>query len=518
MNTQRRRGWAAVLVAAILVTLAATTVAPAQQDFKTLVYFDGGNGALPHARLVQGLDGNLYGTTSGGGDNYEICLLGCGTVFKMTPAGKLTTQYLFCGKTDCTDGNSPYGGLVQGTDGNFYGTTVGGGAGDACSSGPCGTIFKITAGGTLTTLHSFDSSDGANPYDYDGLVLATNGNFYGTAVNGGAHRRGAVFEVNPTGTLTTLYSFCALTNCADGTAPFAGLVQATGGNFYGTTEFGGVINDDCVNGCGTVFKITPAGTLTTLYSFCSQTNCPDGAHPNASLVQADDGNFYGTTPYGGANRNPELCRAGCGTVFRLTPEGSLTTIYSFCAQTNCMDGFLPAASLIQATDGNFYGTTQYGGDTGCIGGADCGTVFKITPTGSLTTLHSFDGSDGDEPLGSLVQATSGTFYGTTFYLGTSGSCPMSILGGCGTVFSLSVGLKPFVKTLPTSANVGATVKILGTDLTGATSVTFDQTSATFQVVSPSEITTTVPTGATTGQVKVVTPDGTLTSNLVFRVR
>ena len=305
--------------------------------------------------------------------------------------------------------------------------------------------------------------------------------------------------MTPSGALTTLYSFCsqgAPPNCTDGTVPSA-LVQSTDGNFYGTTQGAGA------NGFGTVFKMSPSGTLTTLYAFCSQSGCTDGASPMAGLVQATDGDFYGTTLYGGTN--------GYGTVFKMTPSGTLTTLHSFCAKivgNICTDGANPYAGLVQATDGNFYGTTDWGGAYNF----NDGTIFKISPGGTLTTLHSFDGTDGGHPYyGGLVQDTNGKFYGTTNYGGTSTNC------NCGTVFSLSVGLGPFVETLPTSGKVGELIRILGTNLTGATSVTFNGTVAAFTVVSGSQITATVPTGASTGKVQVTTPHSTLSSNRPFRV-
>jgi uncharacterized repeat protein (TIGR03803 family) len=232
--------------------------------------------------------------------------------------------------------------------------------------------------------------------------------------------------------------------------------------------------------------------MTKLYSFCSsQTDCSDGALPAAGLVQANDGNLYGTTSAGGA------LPARGGTVFKITPTGTRTTLYSFCAQSSCTDGYSPV-DLVQATDGNFYGTTFYGGAN------NFGTAFRIAPTGSLTTLYSFGVSDG----ATLVQTTDGAFYGTTNDGGTNND---------GTIFSLSVGLGPFVETLPASGKVGVIVKILGTSLNGATSVTFNGTAAAFTVVSPSLITTTVPSGATTGAVQVIKPHGTVQSNVPFRV-
>jgi uncharacterized repeat protein (TIGR03803 family) len=325
-------------------------------------------------------------------------------------------------------------------------------------------------------------------------VQATNGDLYGTTSSGGANDDGTVFKITPTGTLTRLHSF----DGTDGETPVAGLVQATNGDLYGTTSSGGA-NDD-----GTVFKITPTGTLTTLHSF----DGTDGETPEAGMVQATNGDLYGTTS------------GGVGTVFKITPSGTFTTLYSFCSEKNCLDGRSPiSAGLVQATDGKLYGVTSQGGtnDTNCEG-VGCGTIFKITSSGTLTSLYSFCSlaacADGSYPVG-LVQYTNGDFYGTTE---EGPSCDV----GCGpnydgTVFSLSVGLGPFVETLPTSGKVGAAVKILGTDLTGATSVAFNGTVATFTVVSGSEITTTVPTGATTGKVMVKTPSGTLTSNVTYRV-
>ena len=253
-------------------------------------------------------------------------------------------------------------------------------------------------------------------------------------------------------TFTGLYSF----DVADGAYPQAAPIQATDGNFYGTTSGGGTGVCSLTNGCGTIFRITPGGALTTLYNFCSQTGCADGSGPAAGLVQAAGGYLYGTTYSGGAHNG--------GTVFKITPSGTLTTIYSFCSQLGCADGKESSATLIQGTSGDFYGTTQSGGAYG-----NYGTVFKITATGALTTLSSFTGS-----------ATNGNLYGTTQGGGVDND---------GAVFSLSVGLGPFAETLPTSGEVGFVVKILGTDLTGAT----------------------------TGAVQVVTPAGTLSSNLPFRV-
>jgi uncharacterized repeat protein (TIGR03803 family) len=266
----------------------------------TLYSFAGSSdGTYPYAGVVQGTDGNFYGTTNQGGTS------GSGTVFTITTAGALTTLYSFAG----SDGAYPQGGLVQGTDGNFYGTTNQGGTSDF------GTVFTITPAGALTTLYSFAGSDGA--YPYAGLVQGTDGNFYGTTYQGGTSDSGAVFTITTAGVLTTLYSFA---NSSDGSYPYAGLIQGTDGNFYGTTSSGGT------NGVGTVFRITTAGALTTLHSFAYSS---DGGSPNAGLVQGTDGNLYGTTTQGGATGN--------GTVFRTTTAGALTTLHSFLSSDGAKD-------------------------------------------------------------------------------------------------------------------------------------------------------------------------------------
>jgi uncharacterized repeat protein (TIGR03803 family) len=406
----------------------------------------------------------------------EVLLL-CAATAIVSGAQTFKTLVVF----DGTNGSFPVASLIRGTDGDLYGTTQDGGAG-----GPTeGTVFKITPAGKLTTLHSFNGADGANPRA--GMVQAVNGELYGTTLQGGANGWGTVFKITPEGKLATLYSFCAQTNCTDGANPGSGLIQVPNGDFYGTTGSGGT------GEAGTVFKITPKGVLTTLHRFSGT----DGNTPVAGLVRATNGGFYGTTFWGGAN--------GDGTVFKITASGVLTTLYSFCFQLKCADGANPSAGLTLATDGNFYGTTSGGVILGDNNGD--GTVFKITPGGKLATLHSFHVTDGAGPVGGLVQATNGNFYGTT----PEGP------GASGSLFRLSVGLRPFVETQPVSGKVGAPVTILGTDLTGATGVSFNGTAATFKIVSKSEITATVPPGATTGKVTVRTPRRKLLSSIAFRV-
>jgi len=486
--------WLARACAALIFSVAAAFALPAQ-TFKTLYSFTGGaDGYYPGAALVQGNNGMLYATTTEGGGEEG------GTVFEITPGGHLTVLNGFL-----TADGFESSALVQAGNGTLYGAAVYGGAYKA------GTVFTVTPAGSLAPLYSFCSqsgcADGSTPQS--AVLAGLDGNFYGTTTAGGANcvsqgGCGTAFKITPGGALSTLYNFCSQTNCADGFLTWSALVQGTDGAFYGTAAWGGV--GGCFgSGCGTIFKITPAGQYSVMYRFCAQLGgCLDGGNPVGGLVEGLDGNFYGTTWEGGAN--------GGGTVFKMTPAGTLTTLYSFCSQTNCADGSSPETALIQGTDGNIYGTTSQGGGMG----GNAGTLFKVTTSGALSTLYSFcsqqDCEDGAGPS-ALIQDTNGTFYGTTGF-GGSTDCP----SGCGTVFSLAVGLHPFVAEQPTAGKVGTPVRILGTNLTGATSVTFNGAAATFRVISSSLITTTVPAGATSGRVEVTTPGGTLSSNKPFRVK
>jgi uncharacterized repeat protein (TIGR03803 family) len=390
------------------------------QTFTPVVNFDKNNGGVPqYGALVQGTDGSLYGTASLGGNVTACNPYGCGTAFKMTTDGKLTVLHKF----NSTDGSLPYGKLVQASDGNFYGTTSGGGN-SSCEGVSCGTVFKMTPEGKLTTIYKFCSKSNCTDgwFAIAGLIQASDGNFYGTTVRGGAYDSGTVYRITPNGKLTTLHSFCAKSNCPDGSKPSGALVQGSDGNLYGTTTFGGGSYR-----YGTVFKITLAGKLTTLHAFCNQSNtCPDGFYLYAGLVQASNGDFYGTNVAGG--------KLSGGTLFRITSAGKLTTLYSFCSVVNCPDNAQPYGQLIQASDGNLYGTTYYGGN----GEKDYGTIFKSTLEGKVTTLHKFETVQGGQyPDAGLVQARNGKFYGTTSAGGSYTDC---YGGSCGTIYSLSTGL------------------------------------------------------------------------------
>jgi uncharacterized repeat protein (TIGR03803 family) len=418
-------------IACILVSCTMVSISlPAKTTFKTLARFDITDGYSPSGPIIQGTDGSFYGATWSGGSSYHSA----GTIFKITPAGVLTTLYNFCSLKNCTDGAYPNG-LMQAADGDFYGTTNSGGA-NICDDYGCGTVFKITPSGQLTTLHNFCSErnckDGWSPCA--GLVQGVDGSFYSTTYRSGdTGGAGSVFKITSEGKFTTLYRFSyrfSSSGYRHGVNVLGGLVQGADRNFYGTTSAGG----SKANYAGTIFKITPSGKLTTLHSFAGYPT--DGGYPRAALVQASDKNFYGSTPAGGSNGD---CSGGCGTIFKITPSGKLTTLYNFCAKLGCIDGVEPIAELVQATDGNLYGTTTAGG-LGFVGDIDgcyiydenegCGTIFRVTDSGKLTTLYRFcaeiDCTDGANPLNGLLQTTDGIFYGTT----------NSYSGG--TVFSLNL--------------------------------------------------------------------------------
>ena len=387
------------------LALALLTAIPASRGqtvatLSPLHAFAGADGGVnSQASLIQGSDGNFYGTAVGTGTASAPV---AGTVFEITPAGALTILHSF---TDFAAGDYAQAGLIQGSDGNFYGTTVGGGANNA------GTVFMLTPAGVFSTLYSFTAgSDGSYP---GGLIQGSNGNFYGTTGGGGSSGGGTVFEITPAGKLTTLYSFAALSSR---NLRQSSLIQGTDGNFYGTT------GDSGSDSGGVVFTLTPKGVFTTLYTF------GNGSNPRHSLVQGTDGNFYGTTPSGGT--------AGNGSIFEITPAGELTTLYSF---TGGSDGGNPQSSLIQGTDGNFYGTTDSGGTAGS------GAVFRITPAGVFTALYSFTGgSDGGNPQAGVIQGTDGNFYGTTSAGGAS---------DYGTVFELTAHPAFFVGEIALGSGV-----------------------------------------------------------------
>jgi uncharacterized repeat protein (TIGR03803 family) len=472
----------------LLACLAAANVGHSQ-TYTTLMNFNGADGAEPmYGSLVQGRDGDLYGTTSAGGSCTKLSG-GCGTFFRMTRAGALTTLYQFCvSDPSCPDGVKPVG-VALGTDGNFYGTTEFGGASNAG-----GTVFKMTSDGKLTTLHSFcsrsDCTDGQAPLM---VTQARDGNLYGTTLSGGSINQdcGTVFELTPSGKLTTLHIF----NYYDGCNPHGPILQARDGNFYGTVYYDihSDCNDDIMPGCGYLFKVTPAGAYSIFHAF----HCTDGANPTGGLIQGNDGYIYGSTANGGVPKG--VCRYNDdapyygGTVFRVSTDGTLTTL------STAVNAIL--YSLVEANDGNLYGTSWTEGEV------LNSVIFKMTPTGAATTLYTW-GMYQHGPDAGLLQATNGVFYGTTLDDGAN---------SLGTVYSLSSGLGPFVALVRNAGRVGAQIQVLGQGFKGTTAVSLNGVPASFKVVCDTYLTATVPAGAGAGFVTVTTPNGTLKSSAKYWV-
>jgi len=417
---ERHQLWRTVLNSTITMAVVVMWVCGAQaaSTEKVLYSFRGTpDASIPTSNLISDDAGNLYGTTARGGisDGYY----GNGTVFKLSPASghwRETILYKFSGGSD---GKYPSSGLIRDSAGNFYGTTSQGGS----SSCGCGVLFEVDPSGTLTVLYSFTQADGE--YPSGGLIFDAHGDLFGTTSNGGAYGNGVVFELIPSSdgswTEKVLYSFTD--NSGDGANPETGVVMDNAGNLYGTTEAGGNNPGD-----GTVFELKHSGsgwTESILYSF---TGGADGGRPFAGLT-IHDGKLYGTTVAGGS---------GEGVVFELQSGSSgwtETVIYAFKGHP---DGANPEAKLIFDKSGNLYGTTDSGGWRYCFIG--CGTIFKLTPKSGggwqETVLYHFNGrgvSDGENPEAGLLRDAKGHLYGTTSVGGAAKSCP----SGCGVVFRLS---------------------------------------------------------------------------------
>ncbi len=464
-------------VSALCLAMSLTSSA---QTFQTLI--DLGTGDRFLGPPAQGRNGNLFSISPHGGTKQE-------GAFLELSGQNIADLYNFCIASKCPDGQGPNQGLVLGSEGYFYGTTFGGGLGG-------GTVYKISPNGSRTTLYQFCTlakcADGELPQG--GLTQAADGNLYGTAANGGLANQGGfgtLFKVTPAGQFTVLYTFCVKASCADGSNPSAPPIQASDGRLYGTTQSGGT------HGAGTVYVFEGTGKIKTMYSFVRNPGDLGTIGP-ANLLQASDGNLYGTTSSGGP--------ADEGTVFKISPTGGFSTIYQFCSESNCTDGAGPV-SLIQGPDGNFYGMTN-GGPLG----VNPGTIFKLTPDGTLTTLYNFCQQsgcpDGNDPV-SMSLATDGNLYGSTWASGALGD---------GTFFSFSLGFAPFVQPNPVAGRAGSSMGILGNQLSGTTSVTINGMPASFTVLSDTFIKATIPSGATTGPIQVTTANGTLSSIVNFQVR
>ncbi|MGH6889209.1 MAG: choice-of-anchor tandem repeat GloVer-containing protein [Rhizomicrobium sp.] len=347
-------------------------------------------------------------------DRFGICCLICGSALALfvspgAQAKGFAVLYSFAGGSD---GIWPEADLIRDENGNLYGTTDYGGGQGCNNSNECGTVFKLAPDGTETVLHAFTGGrDGSDPFA--SLIMDKNGNLYSTTNSGGRDNVGTVFKLAPDGTETVLHAFTGGEFNFDGGYPYAGLIEDRDGNFYGTTGFDGAFSG------GTVFRLAPGGKEKVLHAFG---NGSDGWEPYARLVRDKSGNLYGTTSYGGGTG---CFGTGCGTVFKLAPDGTETVLYAF---TGGSDGNGPYAGLIEDKNGNLYGTTVQGGGTGCNDGG-CGIIFKLAPDGTETVLHAFTGgADGLYPFAGLIEDKNGNLYGTASAGGGDGN---------GTVFKLA---------------------------------------------------------------------------------
>jgi uncharacterized repeat protein (TIGR03803 family) len=414
---------------AALVVFALGTGAPferasAESDGVVYSFTGGSDGASPAGGLIADNAGNLYGTSFGGGS------AGHGDVYKLTPGGSITVLYSFSGKRD---GGSPQSTLLADAKGNLYGTTSEGGAANQ------GTVFKLAPNGKETVLHAFKGGYKDGAYPQAGLIVDSDGIFYGTTQVGGSSGScgggcGIVFRISAAGKFALLYSFGG---SPDGAYPTGALVEDAQGNLYGTTEGGGIQSNYCGIGCGTAFELSPRKKRwveTVIHLFVG--GGTDGINPYAGLITDGAGNFFGTTTLGG-NIADCIVDAGCGSVFEISPAGhgawTENVLYAFQGGS---DGATPYAGLIRDNAGNLYGATFEGGLNDCPFSSGCGTVFKLAPNGAETILHAFSGvpSDGANSQANLFADGKGNLYGTTDQGGATQGCFES--QGCGTVFVL----------------------------------------------------------------------------------
>jgi uncharacterized repeat protein (TIGR03803 family) len=459
----------AFMIAMLVLAVALAAIPAPAQTYKVLYKFgtNANDPLQPHGpdAIAQGRDGNLYTTSANGGTGNN------GTMFKVTPSGTLSVVYSF----NFDPGNTPFSGVTLGTDGNFYGTT------ELNGEGP-GTAYKITPKGVATALHYFgNSGDGACPYAAP--IEAADGDYYGTTTTVcGFGSQSTVYKLTSAGVLTTLYTF------TDGSNVTSPVVQGADGNFYGTSASGGA------NGDGAIFKMTPSGTVTILHNFTGT----DGSAAYAGLIQASDENFYGVTYTGGS--------ANAGVIFKVTSSGTYTVLHNLNGTT---DGNGPFSSVTQATDGKLYGTANAGGSS------KLGTLFSVTTSGTFTVLVNFNGTNGSIPNSHMKQNTNGVLYGDTYQGGNLSLCSNN---GCGVVYSLSIGAKPFINLESTSGKVGSKIGILGQGFSKSSTVKFGGVTATsFKLTGTTFILATVPAGAVDGKVTVTTGSTTLTSLQTFIV-
>jgi uncharacterized repeat protein (TIGR03803 family) len=415
------------------------------QTFTVLHNFELTDGQNPEGMLAADSTGKLYGTTRFGG-NVTQESIGSGVVFQLTNLSGSWQESVLYKFSDMADGGYPENGLIGGPGGNGYGAVPFGGifSGSNCNSGGCGTVYEMGRNGSFSVVYTFSGApDGQQPFS--ALLSGANGSLYGTTELGGnldcpfnSLGCGTVYQVNANGTEQVIYRFLGPNN-SDGANPFSTLVKDAAGNLYGSTVFGGTINNNNCEpdaGCGTVFELTPnndgSWTETVLYRFQGGA---DGSFPAVSLLNNADGSIYGTTPIGGSL---SACGgSGCGTIFKLTNNSgqwTKTTVYAFGGP----DGDNPISPLTRDSVGNLYGTTIYGGNLNCaFYQPGCGLVFRLDPNGNETVLHEFSGTDGLFPGGGVLVYRD-ALYGTTMEGGDIANCSLAqYYDGCGVVFKIS---------------------------------------------------------------------------------
>lgn len=476
------------------------------------------------SQLLQASDGDFYGVSAYGGVH------DLGYVYKVSrTSGQLTHLHDF----NFADGATPRGPLIQASDGYLYGTTEAGGANfsDYCYAGQfygkggCGTLFKISLGGSFTKVYDFYTvADGYQSAPSTGVIQASDGNFYGAAMRPFPSTTTSLFKMTPDGAVSVFHLFA--TDESEGYLAFAGLLQANDGYLYGTTSSAGAVHGNASGGCGTVFRIALNGSFQLLHTFTGAPNgTGDGCVPWSNLIQGQDGAFYGTTKYGGYQQG-NCIAGGCGIVYKITSSGVETVLHRFTATA---DGEYPQNDgLVQTPDGMLYGATGgnpyaegYGYVPYCyVGGGttfSCGTVYKIDTAGNFTQLQVFGDSDGAYglfPHASLILASDGNLYGNTFAGGG---------WGYGTVYRLVLNPDTPILAIdsfsPAGGPPGTSVVVSGTGFTGTSEVTFgggDSTlAAAFVVDSDTEITTGVPSEAQTSAIGVTAPRGTTFSPALF---
>jgi uncharacterized repeat protein (TIGR03803 family) len=410
--------------------------------------------------LVQGIDGNFYGSTPDGGTDFK------GTIYRITPTGTKTTLYTFRSANVSTDGCGP-GPLVQADDGNFYGVA-------ACGSQNLRTIFRITPSGTFTTIYVFSSSYGYLAGNQGALVLGNDGLLYGTIPGFSSAPYGILFRVSKTGDYETIWRFA---NGTDGISRSNTLIKGIDNNFYGTSSLG-------------IYRITPSRSFTTIQTVSGYLQ---------NLVQDSAGNFYGTVTSTSGTIQSGVCPADCGSIYKLSASGILTTLYTFTGGSDVR----VSGKIILGSDGNLYGNSR--------NNLFIGSLYRLTPSGQLATLLTLNGTTEGSELSSLIQSSTGEIYGT--------GGPSNVNNG--TVVKVNASLQPaklvINGTSLGSGAVGSQLTVYGKNFLGTTSVRFGGVAATFTVTSNNSLSVTVPPGAVTGSIQVSTPGGSATGATSFVV-